>query len=256
MHLSQHDIFTGLAAIAILFFAVLTVYKKWLTRSGAIAACCMAAVLYMSGGYIAFIVPGIFFITGSLLSKLNKQPGEKKGRNALQVFANGITAAIFMIVYGSTKQEIYLISAMASFCISMADTVSSEIGVYYKGITLDILSFKKMDPGISGGISLEGTMAGLAGAFVLSFVAGFCYNFSFGIFLMIAAAGFAGMLTDSLLGSWLQVRYKTSTGILTEDAVEGSKKVKGLSWCNNDMVNIISNILVTLLFFFIFWQIS
>lgn len=142
-------------------FAVFAVYKKWLTVSGAAAACWMAILLYTTGGYKAFIAPGIFLITGSLLSKLNKPATEKDGRNAKQVFANGITGIIFLLLFAITRNDIYVLSALVSFCISMADSCSSELGIYFKGPTYDIISFKKLPPGVSGGVSAAGTLAGL-----------------------------------------------------------------------------------------------
>jgi uncharacterized protein (TIGR00297 family) len=212
----------------------------------------MAVLLYIAGGYKSFLAPGIFFITGSLLSKLNKPATEKDGRNAKQVFANGITGIIFLLLFAVTRKDIFVVSALLSFCISMADSCSSELGIYFKGPTYDIVSFKKSSPGVSGGISAAGTLAGLAGAIVLAFVAGQFYNFPFTIFILISAAGFAGMLADSLLGSLLQVKYKTGEGIMTDEPLPGAKKLKGFYWCTNDMVNIISNIIITLLFFYTF----
>jgi uncharacterized protein (TIGR00297 family) len=246
-----------LLLVAILFAALsaFAVHKKWLTLSGATAACWVALLLFTTGGYKAFIAPGIFLISGSLLSKLNKPQKEKEGRNAKQVFANGITGIIFMILYGIIKEEIYLITAIVSFCISMADSTSSELGFYFKGATFDILSFKKLRPGVSGGISAAGTLAGLAGAMLLAFITSYFYSFSVSVFLCILIAGFAGMLADSILGSWLQIKYKTLDGKLCDDEENGAKKVKGLSWCTNDMVNILSNMLITLLFFYILKQI-
>ena len=244
--------------VAIILFIVLSVvamYKKWLTVSGAVAALWIALLLYASGGYKAFIAPGIFLISGSLLSKLNKPKKEKEGRNAVQVFANGITGIVFMIFYGVTQQNIYLITAIVSFCVSMADSTSSELGVYFKGSTYDILSLKKMPVGVSGGISLKGTIAGFGGALLLSAAASYCYHFSFLLFLAITIVGFTGMLVDSILGSWLQVKYTATDGIITDDALPRAKKVKGVSWCTNDTVNICSNILTTGLFFYILCQI-
>lgn len=246
-------------SVSILFFAALAIfafYKKWLTISGAVAACWMALLLYSTGGYKAFIAPGIFLVSGSLLSKLNKLQKEKDGRNAKQVFANGITGIVFMLLFAITQQQVYLITAIVSFCISMADSASSELGVYFKGKTYDILSLKKMPTGVSGGISVEGTLAGLVAAILLSFTAGLFYALSFGVFMLMAIAGFVGMLADSVLGSWLQVKYQTAAGILSDDALPNSQKVKGFNWCSNDSVNILSNILVTWLFFYIFLQLT
>ncbi len=231
--------------------AFLAVQKKWLTVSGGTAALWMAMLLYASWRYKAFVAPGIFLVFGSLLSKLNKHVKEKKGRNAKQVFANGITGIIFLIMYKITKSENYLIASMISFSISLSDTVSSELGVYFKGATYDILSFKKMQPGLSGGISLQGTLAGLAGALLLSCVISNIHPFSTPALIWIGIAGFTGMIVDSILGSWIQVKYKTKEGMLMEDQATGSRKIKGLEWCGNDAVNIISNVLITLLFFYL-----
>ena len=98
-----------LLLLAVLFAALsaFAFYKKWLTVSGAVAACWIALLLYITGGYNAFIAPGIFLISGSLLSKLNRHINEKNGRNAKQVFANGITGIVFMLLFGITQQEIY-----------------------------------------------------------------------------------------------------------------------------------------------------
>lgn len=244
------DLYIALCIFLVLcFFAV---YKKWLSISGATAAMWMAVLLFVCGGIQAFIAPGLFLLSGSLLSKLNVNDKEKNGRNALQVFCNGIAGICCLIIYHFNQQQIYLTAALVSFCISMSDSVSSELGTYFKGSTVDILSFKKLPVGISGGISWQGSLAGLAGALVLSAAAFYTYHFSLVIFWQITICGFAGMLTDSILGSLLQVKYRSTSGILIEDNEAGAVKTKGFSWCNNNMVNLLSNILITLLFLLLF----
>jgi uncharacterized protein (TIGR00297 family) len=257
LHNDSHQLQSLLLA-ALLFAAFTTVaqYKKWLTVSGAVAACWVALLLYASGGYKAFIAPGIFLVSGSLLSKLNPTQKEKDGRNAIQVFANGIIGIIFMLCYAASQQTIYLITAIVSFSISMADSTSSELGVFFKGNTFDILTFKKTAIGLSGGISLQGTIAGLLGAMLISGAASYSYHFSIPVFIVITLAGFAGMLADSILGSWLQIKYKRANGSVSDDPEDDAQKIKGFNWCTNDTVNILSNILITLLFFGIFRQIS
>jgi len=266
IHDSTGDQPLALLTAALLFagLSIFAQYQKWLTSSGAMAAFWMALLLYASGGLKVFIAPGIFLITGSLLSKLNKDQKEKAGRNAQQVFANGITGVILIFIYGILHQHVYLMEAFGireyqsllilgniSFCISMADSASSELGIYLKGDVYDIISFKEMPVGVSGGVSLQGTIAGLAGAMLLAFPIVIIYSYPFIAFIWFSLIGFIGMLVDSILGSLLQVKYKTIGGILTDEAMPGAKKVKGFSWCTNDWVNIISNLLVTLLFFYI-----
>jgi len=255
-HLQTLLLFILLFISLFIVLSVIAVYKKWLTISGAVAACWVALLLLITGGLKAFIVPGIFLISGSLLSKLNKEQKEKEGRNAIQVFANGIIGVLFMISYSLAHEKIYLITAIISFCISMSDSCSSETGVYCKGRTYDILSLKKMQPGLSGGISLQGTLAGLAGAIIISLVGTYVYHLSFSLFCLITLAGFTGMLTDSILGSWLQVKYNTLNNILAETYEPGAIKAKGLTWCDNNAVNLLSNIIITWLFFYILKQIN
>jgi uncharacterized protein (TIGR00297 family) len=224
------------------------VYKKWLTVSGATAAMWMALLIFVCGGIKAFIAPGLFLLTGSLLSKLNTNIKEKNGRNALQVFCNGIVGILCLILFNFTDLQLYLFAALVSFCVSMSDSVSSELGNYFKGITVDILSFKKTPVGISGGVSWQGTVAGLGGAVLLTAAAFYTYHFPSIIFWQIAICGFAGMLVDSILGSLMQVKYTNSTGALIEENEAGAVKTRGFSWCNNNMVNLLSNIIITLLF--------
>lgn len=234
---------------ALSFFAV---HKKWLTISGATAALWIALLLLVTGGLKAFIAPGIFLLTGSLLSKLNNNDKEKHGRNAIQVFCNGIVGIICLIIFAVSHQQVYLLAALVSFCISMSDSVSSELGTYLKGTTVDMLSFKKLPPGISGGISWQGSLSGLIGAAILAAAVCITYQFSFTVFLWIMVSGFTGMLTDSILGSTIQKKYTSAKGAIIEDYETNAVKIKGFNWCNNDMVNILSNILITILFLLLY----
>lgn len=235
--------------IALCFFAV---YKKWLTVNGATAALWMALLLLVTGGLKAFIAPGIFLLSGSLLSKLNNNDKEKNGRNAIQVFCNGIVGISCLILFAVSHQQVYLLAALVSFCISMSDSVSSELGVYLKGTTVDMLSFKKLPPGISGGISWLGSLSGLIGAAILAAAVCLAYQFSLTVFLWLTVSGFTGMLADSILGSTIQQKYTSASGAIIEDYETNAVKIKGFSWCNNDMVNILSNILITALFLLLY----
>jgi uncharacterized protein (TIGR00297 family) len=259
-------VFSSLAArgvnpfFLLCFFALLallaatTVHKKWLTETGAAAAMWMGCIFFATGGWQAFVAPVIFLVSGSLLSKLNKNEEETDGRNGVQVFANGIIAAVCLVLYSLYAQPVFLTAAIASFSISMADSASSEAGRYHAGKTVDIIGFRHIERGLSGGISVVGTAAGLAGALLLAVLAGYVCNFDTPLILVITLAGFCGMLADSVMGSLLQAKFRTVAGHITERPVPGAVLVKGFAWCNNDMVNILANLLITaaiILLFFI-----
>jgi uncharacterized protein (TIGR00297 family) len=233
--------------------AAVTVHKKWLTESGAAAAWWMGCIFYVTGGWQVFAAPVVFLVSGSLLSKLNKDGEEAHGRSGVQVLANGLVAAICLVLYSLYRQPVFFAGAIASFCISMADSVSSEVGRYVRGKTVDIIGFAPVERGLSGGISFAGTAGGLLGALVLAMVAGYMCNFPVTLILVITVTGFCGMLADSVLGSLLQAKYRTADGAIVEKAQPGAVRIKGAGWCNNDMVNILVNLLITaaiiLLFF-------
>jgi uncharacterized protein (TIGR00297 family) len=244
-------------AVAILaFLADYSAHLKWLTVSGAAAAAWMGLLLMTGDGFRAFFAPGLFLVSGALLSKLNKPAKEKEGRDALQVFSNGITGIVCLCAYALTKDERLLMAFCCSFAIAMADSVSSEMGVFFKGKTIDITTLKKSQPGMSGGISWQGTLAGLGAALLLALFIRRPYEFTISQCILIAAVGFAGMLADSVLGSLLQRKYRLPDGRLAEDPEPDAVLVKGVAWCDNNMVNLLSNGLATGLYIaavFVFW---
>lgn len=228
-------------ATGIIILAILAFYKKWLTVSGAIAALFVGFVIIFTSGVIYLLPLAVFLISGSLASKLLQDKAEKTGRNAKQVFANGIVAVVCLVAFTITKNEIYHIAFFASIAIGMADTISSDIGRYFKQPTFNIINGKSMPVGISGGISVAGTVAGLVAAIVFATIVYFEFNISIVSFITIAVVGFVGMLVDSVLGSLLQAAYKTSANELTESKAD--TLTKGFTWCDNDMVNVLSNVL-------------
>ena len=63
--------------------------------------------------------------------------------------------------------------------------------------------------------------------------------------LAFAAAGFLGMLLDSLLGATLQARYSNEeTGNFTD--IPTNILHSGYRWMSNDAVNLLSNVLIVL----------
>ena len=131
------------------------------------------------------------------------------------------------------------------FAVANADTMSSEIGKYYRGQTYDILQWHKITPGLSGGVSIQGTLAGLLGSAIMVLLAGLIFPFSWFEQTVLLLGGFGGMLLDSILGSVLQAKYQVA-GQIAESGTK-AQLVRGLHWCNNDWVNLLSILLMILL---------
>lgn len=237
-----------------LLFYVITTRRKSLTVGGAITAALLGILVSLYTGPEWLIPLILFFASSSLIGKFLPahlaagDAKQKQPRDATQVLANGMIYGIIAISMWSGYRVIKLftdqtgILLLIAAAIATADTWSSEIGQYFKLPTYDLVKFRKVPPGLSGGISWPGTLAGLAGA---AFIAVSCSwllpYFDLRLVLMITLSGFIGMLIDSVLGSLLQATYQhPETGALSDVCPEGGELVSGFSWMTNDLVNFLA----------------
>ncbi len=130
----------------------------------------------------------------------------REGRNAWQVLANLAVAALGSVVFGATGNRVWLIAALAALSEAATDTVASEVGQYRRPDARMITTWERVPAGTDGGITIPGSIAGMGAGLAIAVVAT-----SGGILLQSqlwipVAAGFAGMLIDSVLGGTLQRR--------------------------------------------------
>lgn len=241
----------------------LAYYKKALSKSGAVAATILGTMLFFTGGWLVFTSMLLFFISSSLLSKGEKKPNllEEKGsqRDAVQVFANGIVALLFAILYKSTGQVAFQIGAVMAFATTNGDTWASEIGKRSGEIPVYLLKRTKVEIGLSGGVTVKGLLASFLGAWVIGLwyfiFQGIGEGFTLGTFLIslwISLAGFLGATIDSIMGETVQVKYRSwkQQGKLTEKKVEEQIENQiacGIQWMDNNMVNLLSSFLATVI---------
>jgi uncharacterized protein (TIGR00297 family) len=128
-----------------------------------------------------------------------------------------------------------------------ADTWATELGVLSTRTPRLITSGRRIERGISGGITVMGTMASLAGALLIALLTGLFNPLSELIktLLVIGAAGLAGSLFDSLLGATLQaVYFCPRCAVETEHypihhCGHHTTLSRGQKWMNNDGVNLV-----------------
>lgn len=232
---------------------------KSLSLSGSIMAfvtgCCIAIGFKWQGLFVL----GLFFASSSIWSKFKKKQKEKLGdilekgerRDYIQVLANGSIASMSALLFYVTNDEMWMLGFFVSIAAANSDTWASEIGVLSKGKPFYLLTLQRVERGTSGAVSLLGLLASLAGASIIAVSVAVLFPIpSFSYLFIIILFGFLGSLVDTLLGATIQARYTCqSCGLLTEKSFHcGERTVltKGLSWCNNDMVNWLSILLVTL----------
>lgn len=227
--------------------------KNALTKGGIIAALILDVVISVSLGNFGFIILLAFFAFGVLVDKIKKrydkikQNIEKKGtkRDAVQVLANATVPAVSAALYFIFKEQIFVVSFVASLAEALADTAASGIGAFSRD-TFDPFRMRKCEKGISGGMSLLGTLASILGATLISALALAFGRITLTESFIILAAGFLGGVFDSMLGSLLQVKYKCGVcgRILEreEHCGERTHKHSGLSFVTNDTVNLLGTL--------------
>ncbi len=230
-------------------------YKiKYLTKSGSAAMFVLAFLIFGFGGW-KFTLPIVsFFISSSYLTKLNGNKNKpidtfnsnQGQRNYKQVLANGSLAALVVLLnkfYDNELLYVVYVSIIASAC---ADTWATEIGTYNKAKTINIVTFKTAEPGISGGISFPGTMAAFAAVFFI-FVSSvfFINNNLIKSFVIIFASSILGSFADSVMGAVIQSKYLCrNCGRTVETRSHCNKPaeyVSGIKLIDNNWVNFLSS---------------
>jgi uncharacterized protein (TIGR00297 family) len=259
------SIFTGFCLS--LLIACIAYYFKFLSKSGALAAVVVGGIVFGLGGLAHTAVLLTFFFSSSILSvilkKQKQQVNEKyaKGsrRDAGQVLANGGVATSCVIVGAFfPDQPIFWWMFCAAFAAANADTWATEIGVLSKYPPRLLTSFKQVEMGTSGGITLLGSASALAGAGLIAGIAAI-FRPEMIALLLIALAGFFGSFVDSLLGATVQGIYYCET---CQKETEKHPKhtcggqttiIRGWKWLNNDWVNMLctlSAVVFILIFYF------
>jgi uncharacterized protein (TIGR00297 family) len=167
---------------------------------------------------------------------------EKGGRrDAVQVLANGGVFAVLACL--SPHAPLARTAALGALAAAMADTWATEAGTLLGGTPRSLRTMRVVPPGTSGGVSLPGTLALVAGAVVLA-IAGLALGLVHGTeVLAVTTGGVAGAMTDSLLGATLQERRwcatcERSTERRVHDCGAPTARSGGLAWMDNDAVNL------------------
>lgn len=234
-----------LLLLSILGWLVLS--KKWLDQSGWWAALWVAAVLWMSGGWKALLAPIFLLVAGSVAGRVFRSGHTSEKRTAQQVFSNGWIGVVLYMLYGITGNDSWQVLAWCSFAISVCDTVSSEVGTAVGGKTYNIANFRAMEPGLSGGVSLAGTLGGFIAVLLLAVCLQLAFSAAITHLIWVVGTGLVGMLVDSYMGSKWQALWRQGTSF-TETSCDDAQThlVKGVAWLDNHWVNFLSNAITML----------
>ena len=236
------------------FIIAVCLKKKVLTSCAIAGALVLDIVVSLAFKNIGFVVLFVFLIGGVLSDKFKKaqnkteqttETGETECRGIWQVFANGFAAFLCAALYLVTANKLFFVAFVAAMAEALADTVASGVGSSAKRV-YDVFRFEKCSSGMSGGVSVKGTVASLIVSFFVAALA-LCFGaLNIFEFLLVGSAGFLGAFFDSFLGSVVQAKYKCRVcGKIVEKKIhcsDSAEPYRGIPFVTNSVVNFLSTV--------------
>jgi uncharacterized protein (TIGR00297 family) len=234
-----------------------------LTRSGAAGAVITGTTIFGFGGLSWGLTLIYFFLSSTFLSHFKEREKSavaadkfSKGsrRDLGQALANAGVASAAALGYGLRRHSPGPAPLLAAFVGALAtanaDTWATEVGTLSKDEPRLITNGQRVPPGTSGGVTLLGTSAAVAGAVSVGAVAaalgaGRGTSLRGRLPLLALIGGMAGTLCDSLLGATAQAMYwcprcQTETERRVHRCGQETRALRGIGWLDNDGVNCIS----------------
>lgn len=204
-------------------------------------------------GWAALLIT--FFVSANLLSRYRHALRSERiddlvekgnDRDAWQVAANGgvftLCAAIFLV----NASPVWIVIGAGAIAAVTADTWSTEIGTVAARSPRLITTGELVPPGTSGGVTLAGSIAALAGCCSIAIIA---LGIGWGNRAATAAVagGIVGSLVDSLTGATIQRKQwcalcRKVTERLVHTCGTITKPHGGIRWIGNDAVNAIASV--------------
>ena len=212
--------------------------KKLLTSAGYIHAWFLGVIVWGCLGWQGYVVVMVYFLVGSGVTRIGMAAKEAAGiaekrsgmRGPENVWGSALTATVCALGFALINSSLIpalptdwspLLSLgyVASFSTKLSDTTASEVGKAYGKRTFLITTLQPVTPGTEGAVSLEGTMAGVAGSAIIAGV-GWSIGMITGIGALICLlAAFIATNLESVIGATLQEK---------------------LPWLTNELVNIVN----------------
>ena len=160
-----------------------------------------------------FMFPVMAFIATKWKLKekmeLGLQEGKKGERSVLNLLGVGTIPVVIAIVFFLRPSDLLTVAFLSSIAVSTSDTIASETGIWAKK-TYMITTFKQVEPGPNGAVSLYGFGTAFVGTLAFALLGWFFIFNTEPIsvpdirFLIVVAAGMFGNVMDSVLGATLE----------------------------------------------------
>lgn len=244
-----------LALVILPVFTVLAAVSNALTHNGALISFVYILISGFFGSLAMVLMIFILFFAEAIISRISSKKAtaktrfskEKHARGSAQILANTMVAMLCLVLYYFLRLDILLFVAAAAVAEEFADSIASAIGRLSSSKPIDIVRFKSVEPGVSGGVSVIGLIGALLASFAAATIPLGIDKVGVTAFIVIGAVAFFGTVIDSVLGSLFQGLFRCPTcDMLTEQARHcdaDAQLIKGARIINNATVNFISSAL-------------
>lgn len=203
--------------------AIIGYLLRGVNLSGLITGWLLGTIIVIGGGSALYLPLLAFFIIGTLVTKLGFRRKASAGlaqegggrRGAAHAIANVGIAALCAIAVWRGLSLIPLLMGITALATAACDTTGSEIGQLFGRRAFLATTFRPVEPGTEGALSIEGTVAGIVAAALVAivgvaatvhhyrpgFIGGVVINRSRTI-IVITACAFLGSYAESIAGSF------------------------------------------------------
>jgi uncharacterized protein (TIGR00297 family) len=214
--------------------------QKALTRAGVLHAWALGVVVWGSLGWRGYVVVAAYFLLGTVVTKLGFQQKEAKGiaekrggaRGPENVWGSALTGAVCAVGYALFPDPLWWPAYVASFAAKLADTAGTEVGKAYGKRAFSIVSLRPVAPGTEGAMSVEGTLAGVVAAGILSGLA---------------------LAVDAIPLEWLAPCWVAAILATTAESWMGATVEPLFAWLTHDVVNGIQTTLAAAIAVLLVW---
>jgi uncharacterized protein (TIGR00297 family) len=209
------------AAVANVTVAWLGYRARTVTAAGGVAGAVIGTAIAVTAGWSGWVLLLATFLAAAISSRLGLRRktllgiAEERGgrRGAGNAVANtGFATAAALLSVVTIERDLAVLAFVAALAAGGSDTIASEIGKAWGRRTWLVPTFRRVPPGTSGAMSLEGTLAGIGGACLLAGIAIAAGLVPRTALAAVVAGATIGSLAESLLGATLE-----APGILNND---------------------------------------
>ena len=186
---------------------VLAIRRGWLTGAGVGAGLVVGAALVTGTHAAGPVLLVVFLASSSGLSRL-RIDGPRNGR---QVLANSAVPGIAALLAAVGALPCAGTAVAGAIAAVTADTWATEIGTALRAPARLVTTWRRVQPGRSGAVSVPGTAAGFTGAAAIALIAAWLPATAWGPalpaeFTPVLVGGFVGLFADSFLGATVEGR--------------------------------------------------